>query len=123
MFAEVVVNRPTHRRPPPGTGPIRDSTSRVLSYTYRLPEHLRDQIAIGHLVRVPLGPGSAQGVVIDLTDRPREDLPTGTAIREVTELLDPLPVVTSAQIELAHWVALILIAPKTMQIINGCIVL
>ena len=111
MFVEVVVNRPIHRRPPPGTGPTRDATSSTLSYTYRLPEHLRDQMAIGHLVRVPLGPGSAQGVVIGLTDQPRDDLPTGTAIREVTELLDPLPVVTPVQIELAHWVARQYLAP------------
>ena len=111
MFVQVVVNRPTHHRPPPGTDPVRDDASGSVTYTYRLPERLRDQGGVGHLVQVPLGASSAQGVIIALTDQPPDDLPPSTAIREVTEILDPLPVVTQAQIELAHWVAREYLAP------------
>ena len=115
MFVQVVVNRPTHYRPPPGTGPVRDGASRTVSYTYRLPEHLRDQGSVGHLVQVPLGASSALGFIIALTDQPPDGLPSGTAIREVTEILDPLPVVTQTQIELACWVAREYLAPLSQS--------
>jgi primosomal protein N' (replication factor Y) len=94
---------------------VRDDVSHTLSYTYRLPEHLRDQGSVGHLVRVPLGASSAQGVITALTDQPPDGLPSGTAIREVTEILDPLPVVTPAQIELARWVAREYLAPLSQS--------
>jgi len=105
MFVEVVVNRPTHHRPPAGSGPVRGDTSRLRTYTYRLPERLQETAAVGHLVQVPLAAGSALGVVVDLCDVPPDDLPLETEIRDVDEILDPLPIVTPAQIELAHWIA------------------
>ena len=111
MFVQVVVNRPTQHRPPPGTIPVRDENSRALTYTYRLPEHLREQGSVGHLVQVPLGASSAQGVIVAVSDQPPDDLPPGIAIREVAEVLDPLPVVTQTQIELARWVAHEYLAP------------
>jgi primosomal protein N' (replication factor Y) len=58
-----------------------------------------------------LGASSAQGVIVALSDQPPDDLPSGTAIRDVAEVLDPLPVVTQTQIELAHWVAREYLAP------------
>jgi primosomal protein N' (replication factor Y) len=105
MYAEIVVNRPTHKRPPAGTDPLRGDTSRLVTYTYRLPEHLREVMAVGHLVQVPLAHSTALGVVIALTDMPPADLPPEIKIRDVAELLDPLPAVTPAQIELARWIA------------------
>jgi primosomal protein N' (replication factor Y) len=105
VFVQVVVNRPTHYRPPPGTDPVRDDATHGVSYTYRLPEHLRDQVRVGHLVQLPLGASSAQGIVIALASEPPADLPSEVAIRDVTENLDPVPVVTQTQIELARWVA------------------
>ena len=111
MFVQVVVNRPTHHRPPPGSGPVRGDALHPVSYTYRLPERLRDQGSAGHLVQVPLGASSAQGIIIALADQPPDGLPSGTAIREVTEILDPLPVVTHTQIALARWVSREYLAP------------
>jgi primosomal protein N' (replication factor Y) len=105
MFVEVVVNRPTYHRPPAGSEPLRGDTTRLRTYTYRLPERLRETAVVGHLVQVPLATGSALGVVVDLCDAPPHDLPPGTEIRDVDEILDPLPVVTPAQIELARWIA------------------
>jgi len=104
MFAEVVVNRPTHHRPPAGSEPLRGDPSRLAAYTYRLPERLRDQAAVGHLVRVPLQASTALGIVVALSDEPPADLPAGS-IRDVAEILDPLPVMTPTQIELARWIA------------------
>jgi primosomal protein N' (replication factor Y) len=105
MFAEVIVNRPTHKRPPAGSEPLRGDTSRQATFTYRLPERLRDAAAVGHLVQVPLAASTALGVIVALSDAPPHDLPPGIEIRDVDEILDPLPVVTPNQIDLSHWIA------------------
>ncbi len=111
MYVEVVVNRPTHRRPPAGSGPLQGDRSRLQTFTYRLPDRLRGMVTVGHLVQVPFGPGMALGVVIALSDGPPPDLPPGVEVREVAELLDPLPAVTPVQIELACWIADEYLAP------------
>ena len=116
MYVDVVVNRPTHRQPPAGSDPLRGDTTRLVTYTYRLPERLRDVAAVGHLAHVPLGPGSALGVIAGLLDEPPADLPPEVEIRDVTDLLDPLPVVTPAQIALARWIAHEYLAPLNQAI-------
>ena len=110
MFAEIIVNRPTHRQPPVGSTPLRDEPSHLATFTYRLPVHLREQAMVGHLVQVPLQTSTALGVIAALTDAPPEDLPRD-AIRDVAEILDPLPIVTPPQIELAGWIATAYLAP------------
>jgi primosomal protein N' (replication factor Y) len=116
VFVQVIVNRPTHYRPPLGSDPVRDDTSHMATFTYRLPERLRDMISVGHLVQVPLGASAAQGIVVALADEPPDDLPAGIEIRELTECLDPLPVVTQTQIDLARWVASEYLAPLNQSI-------
>ena len=115
-YVDVIVNRPTHRLPPAGSEPLRGDASRLITYTYRLPERLRDAAAVGHLVQVPLGPGEALGIVAGLMDEPPADLPPEVEIREVIEILDPLPVVTPAQIALARWIADEYLAPLNQAI-------
>jgi primosomal protein N' (replication factor Y) len=104
MFAEIVVNRPTHRRPPAGTEPLRDDAAHLVTYTYRLPDGLQEVAAVGHLVKVPLRASTALGVILALVDAPPPDFPL-ESIRDVAEILDPLPVVTPVQIDLARWIA------------------
>lgn len=116
MFAQVVVNRPTHDRPPTGGDPLRGDTTRLISYTYRLPERLQATAVEGHLVQVPLGPSTALGVIVTLLDARPADLPPEIEIREVGEILDPLPAVTPTQIELAHWIAREYLAPLNQSI-------
>jgi primosomal protein N' (replication factor Y) len=83
-FAEVAINLPQVR----GT------------FDYHLPPHLRERIALGHLVTVPFGRQRTQGVVVKLPDSPA--VPETKAVES---LVDPFPVLTPAQIELAAWVA------------------
>jgi primosomal protein N' (replication factor Y) len=111
MYAEVIVNRPTHRHPPAGCEPVRDDPSRLSAYTYRLPERFRDVAAVGHLVQVPLAASTALGIVVALDDTLPPDLPAGIEIRQVEEILDPLPVVTPFQVDLARWIADEYLAP------------
>lgn len=111
MYAQVILTRPTHRRPSPGSDPLPGDRSWLATYTYRLPDSLSEQAEVGHLVQVPLQKGSTLGVIAELTDLRPPDLPPELEIRDVTAILDPLPVVTRGQIELAHWIARTCLAP------------
>jgi primosomal protein N' (replication factor Y) len=69
-------------------------------YDYHLPPALEGRVAIGHLVSIPFGAQTVQGVVLELIEQP------GVAqTKPVLELIDSLPVLTAAQIELARQLA------------------
>ena len=42
MYAEIIVNRPIQKRPSTASPPLRDDDSRLMTFTYRLPERLRE---------------------------------------------------------------------------------
>jgi len=64
--------------------------------TYAVPEALRDRLAVGHRVCVPLGRRSAVGVVLArFSDR----APGKFKLKDVTRLLDNAPVVDAALLE------------------------
>jgi primosomal protein N' (replication factor Y) len=75
-------------------------------YHYHLPADLEGKVGPGSLVVVPFGRQVVQGVVL----RPVET-PQVVETKAVQELVDPLPVLTPAQIELAHWLAENTLAP------------
>jgi primosomal protein N' (replication factor Y) len=82
MFVEVAVNLP----------PIRGT------FDYHLPDELLDRVQSGHLVTVPFGSRRVQGVVIGLRDQAAVP-----ETRPIEALVDPDPVLTPAQLELARW--------------------
>ncbi len=65
-------------------------------FDYAVPELLLGQIGIGHLVIVPFGNKTVQGVVFRFIDQPSVQ-----SVKEIAELVDPLPVLTQPQIALA----------------------
>lgn len=69
-------------------------------FTYGLPAGLAPLVGPGSLVRVPFTNRQFQGIVCALESK--TDLPR---VRDVAELLDPVPVVTSHQLSLARWIA------------------
>ncbi|MFV1857896.1 MAG: primosomal protein N' [Anaerolineales bacterium] len=83
-FVEVAVNLPAVR----GT------------FHYHLPSHMRGKVGVGHLVTAQFGHRPVQGVVIDL---PRT--PEVAETRPIEDLLDPEPVLTQPQLQLARWMA------------------
>ncbi|MGA9191169.1 MAG: primosomal protein N' [Anaerolineales bacterium] len=84
MFAEVAVNLP----------PIRGT------FSYHVPDQLEARLRAGHLVLVPFGSRTLQGIVVDLaSSAPVDDT------RPIAELIDPQPVLTDIQLKLAHWLA------------------
>ena len=75
-------------------------------FDYAIPDSLAGQIGVGHLVVVPFGNKTVQGVVFRFIDQP--SVPN---VKEVAELVDPLPVLTQPQIALAEAMAESTLAP------------
>ena len=69
-------------------------------FDYALPPELEGKIGAGHLVTVPFGSQTVQGVVYRLIAEP-----SVPQVKSVLDLLDPQPVLTSAQIAPAQWLA------------------
>src|ERR1700730_6336088 len=77
------------------------------TFTYAVPEHLRAVVQPGVRVLVPFRKKSLVGVVVDLPER----APEKTKIREISKVLDLIPALTPALIELGHWIAGYYLAP------------
>ena len=69
-------------------------------FHYHLPPELEGVVEAGHLVEVPFGSQRVQGVVLSTAAQT-----TIPETKPVSSLLDPLPVLTPAQIELARYLA------------------
>ena len=95
MFAQIAVNVPT--------------VSGV--FDYHLPAELAGQVQPGCLVVVPFGRQMVQGVVIQMVDVAQVQ-----QTRPVEVLLDPLPVLTPAQLRLAA-----IMAEQTLAPLAACI--
>ena len=75
-------------------------------FDYSIPMSLAGQIGVGHLVVVPFGNKTVQGVVFEFIDKP-----SVPHVKEIAELVDPLPVLTQPQIALAAALAESTLAP------------
>jgi primosomal protein N' (replication factor Y) len=69
-------------------------------FDYHLPAELEGKVGAGQLVIVPFGRQTVQGVVLELISEPMV-----AETKAVLDLLDPLPVLTGVQIELAKQMA------------------
>ncbi|HUS83689.1 MAG TPA: hypothetical protein VMX56_00970, partial [Anaerolineales bacterium] len=90
MYVEVAVNLP----PVHGT------------FDYHVPTQLRDKVLLGHLVTAPFGNRRVQGIVVGMPK-----IPAVPETRPIEELIDPDPVLTAAQLDLAKWLAVAYHAP------------
>lgn len=119
-YAEVIVNVPIRRtfgrglNPPPaplpgfdrGDGPEGDDAAASLqTFHYHLPPELLGGVQPGHLVWVPFGKQTLQGIVVRIS----AGAPVKT--RPIKRLARPHPVLTPAQIELSFWIADYYVAP------------
>jgi len=69
-------------------------------FDYHLPDEIRDDFKLGQLVEVPFGKQSVQGIILAFPEKPGV-----TQTKAVRKILDPTPVVTPGQIELAQHIA------------------
>lgn len=90
MFVEVAINLPRLR----GT------------FDYHLPSPLRGRVEPGHLITAPFGHRNVQGIVVNLLEKP-----SVAETRPIEGLLDPEPVITPGQLELARWINKQTLAP------------
>ncbi|MGB2800446.1 MAG: primosomal protein N' [Dehalococcoidia bacterium] len=80
-YAEVAVNSPGAQR---------------RTFCYAVPPDIK----VGHAVWVPFGPRVVQGIVFQLTE-----FPSVEETKEIVGLIDPRPILSPAQIELARWIS------------------
>ena len=78
-----------------------------MTFTYAVPEALRETVQPGSRVLVPFRKKTLVGVVVDLP----ASAPAGAKIREIIRVLDFVPALTPKLIELAHWIAGYYLAP------------
>ena len=69
-------------------------------FDYAVPDHLAGKVGVGHLVIAPFGKQTVQGIVLRFIAKP-----SVAQTKEIVELVDPEPVLTSAQIALAESLA------------------
>jgi len=69
-------------------------------FDYHLPEKTQENFRLGQLVEVPFGRQSVQGVIIEFPEKPAV-----TQTKAIQKILDPTPVVTPGQIELAQYIS------------------
>ena len=110
-YCQVVVNRPILRRrvmPDADYPEAQDDAGGLagvnpleVTFSYAIPEDLRQQVALGQLVEVPFRSSTLQGVVVGLSDRPPPDVDA----RPITSILDPTPALSETQIATARWLS------------------
>jgi len=88
-YAEVAVNSPVAQR---------------RTFSYSIPSSV--DLKVGQAVWVPFGSRVLQGIVFELTDYPAVE-----ETKEVAGVIDPRPVLSPAQMELARWISEYYLAP------------
>src|SRR5512137_2029110 len=88
-YAEVAVNAPVAQR---------------RTFSYSVPPSI--SLSVGQAVWVPFGPRVLQGVVCRLSEHPEVE-----ETRDVIGVIDPHPLLSPAQIELARWISDYYLAP------------
>lgn len=79
------------------------------AYTYRVPAKFSGKIAIGSLVKIPLGARANLGVVRRLDAVPAPEW--AKKIRDVADVLEDVPVLTPDALKLCEWIAAYYAAP------------
>jgi primosomal protein N' (replication factor Y) len=77
------------------------------TFTYAIPDAFNGEPLIGHRVVVPFGRRAMTGVALAESDRP----PNLARIKEIAEMMDPVPALPSRLIELGHWISRYYVAP------------
>lgn len=105
-YAQVVVNTPIVIRKPHEEESLPAESLRERAFTYSIPEHLANQIALGQLVWVPFGSRRIQGIIIAFSETsPVEQT------KDIDEIAEARPVLSPTQLELARWIARTYLCP------------
>jgi primosomal protein N' (replication factor Y) (superfamily II helicase) len=77
------------------------------TFTYVVPDSLQDEDLVGRRVLVPFRNRAMVGVGLSVSDR----APAIARVKEISELLDPVPALPAKLIELGHWISRYYLAP------------
>src|SRR5690606_21429617 len=72
------------------------------AFSYRVPPALLDRVQVGVRVRVPFGPRTVPGLVLELGDACPVD---ARKVRPITQVLEGAPVLEPDVLQLARWAA------------------
>lgn len=81
------------------------------TFTYAVPPSLNGEELIGRRLVVPFRNRAMVGIGLSVSDRAPEIARGKSTIREIAELMDPLPALPAKLIELGHWVSRYYLAP------------
>ena len=76
------------------------------TFSYAVPEKLAGKVAVGSLVRVPLGGRRVRGVVVEMSEGASEEL------EEIVALVIPAPIAPQPMPELLDWIAQRYVSPR-----------
>jgi primosomal protein N' (replication factor Y) (superfamily II helicase) len=77
------------------------------TFTYAVPTSLNGEPLVGRRVVVPFGRRAMTGVALAESNRP----PEVAGIKEISQMMDPLPALPPKLIELGHWISRYYVAP------------
>ncbi len=77
------------------------------TFTYTIPDSLRDEDLVGRRLLVPFRNRAMVGVGLSVSDK----APTVAQIKEISGFLDRVPALPPKLIELGHWISRYYIAP------------
>ncbi|HXJ17404.1 MAG TPA: primosomal protein N' [Candidatus Polarisedimenticolia bacterium] len=81
------------------------------AFTYAVPAAFDGETLVGRRVVVPFGRRTMIGVGIAESDRAPDAARVKSPVKEIAELMDPLPALPPKVIELGHWVSRYYLAP------------
>ena len=109
QYARVVVNTRVQPRKIVDDEPraeTPDEAHAAMTFHYSIPPELQGEVRLGQLVVVPFGSRRLQGVILGFDDRSPVD-----ETKNLLEIADSTPVLSSTQIELASWISRYYLAP------------
>ena len=77
------------------------------TFTYAVPESFREEDLVGRRVLVPFRNRAMVGVALSVS----ETAPVVARVKEISELLDPVPALPEKLIELGRWISRYYLAP------------
>jgi primosomal protein N' (replication factor Y) (superfamily II helicase) len=77
------------------------------TFTYAVPESFQEEDLVGRRVLVPFRNRAIVGVGLSVSER----APAFARVKEISELLDPVPALPAKLIELGHWISRYYLAP------------
>jgi len=81
------------------------------TFTYAVPASINGEELIGRRVVVPFRNRAMVGVGLAVTDRAPEIARAKSSIKEIAEVMDPLPALPPKLVELGHWISRYYLAP------------